>query len=266
MDVGNWEMKPDICIDKVHLAYKGTLVRGTIPRKSFGRPHYGLAYIVAGSATYHFDTGDVSVKPGTVMFLDKASFYAITTDSDNYAFFCVDFDVLWTIRLNLSSAAFTLTRPEPVEHIFLRLEKCWQQKQTSHRLRAKGLLYEVLALVMEEQRSAYQPSDKYAKIEPAVRYLENHYFEPELSVDRLPELAGGMTAVHFRRLFKEIFRVSPQRYLILLRIRQAKDLLRCQLYAVTEVAEMVGYANANYFGKAFKKETGHTPWSFMHDQ
>ena len=45
---------------------------------------------------------------------------------------------------------------------------------------------------------------------------------------------------------------------------QAKDLLRCQLYSVAEVADLVGYANANYFSKAFKKETGQNPWSFMH--
>ena len=264
MEFGGWEKKPDVCIDQVYLAYKGSLVRGIIPRKSFGRPHHGLAYIVSGHATYHFDSGDARVKPGTVMFLNKDAYYAITIDSDDYCFFCVDFEILWAIRLTLNSSALALTRPEPIEHIFFRLEKCWQQKQAVHKLRARGLLYEMIALILEDRRSTYQPSEKYVKIEPAVRYLEHHYFEPELSGDCLPELAGGMTAVHFRRLFKEIFRVSPQRYLILLRVRQAKDLLRCQLYSVAEVAELVGYANANYFSKAFKKETGQNPWSFMH--
>ena len=55
--------------------------------------------------------------------------------------------------------------------------------------------------------------------------------------------------------------MSPIRYLQLIRMNRAKLLLR-EALTVEEVAASVGYPDALYFSKAFKKWTGATPTAF----
>ena len=52
--------------------------------------------------------------------------------------------------------------------------------------------------------------------------------------------------------------LSISKYILSKRIAKAKQLLK-QNFAIEKIAEMIGFANASYFGKVFKKETGLTP-------
>jgi transcriptional regulator GlxA family with amidase domain len=60
-------------------------------------------------------------------------------------------------------------------------------------------------------------------------------------------------------VFKENMGMSPSEYIINLRINVACDLLRNHDMSVKEVAASVGYDNAHFFSKIFKKKTGTTP-------
>ena len=53
--------------------------------------------------------------------------------------------------------------------------------------------------------------------------------------------------------------MSFVKYLTYVRVEKAKELLETGKYKVHEVAEMVGYQDAGYFTKVFKKETGVLP-------
>lgn len=52
--------------------------------------------------------------------------------------------------------------------------------------------------------------------------------------------------------------LSISKYILSKRISKAKQLLK-QDYTLEKIAELTGFANASYFGKVFKKETGLTP-------
>jgi len=69
----------------------------------------------------------------------------------------------------------------------------------------------------------------------------------------------NMSEVHFRRLFKNTYRILPVKYLNILRTGRAKDLLKQSIYSITDIAEMTGYSDVYYFSKAFKKMTGTSP-------
>ena len=69
----------------------------------------------------------------------------------------------------------------------------------------------------------------------------------------------GISPSGMIKKFKKATGVLPQRHLINLRIKQAKQLLVDTNIPVTEIAEQSGFENPYYFSKAFKKETGFTP-------
>ena len=58
---------------------------------------------------------------------------------------------------------------------------------------------------------------------------------------------GGWCASVFSKLFKEIYHLSPQKYLIRFRLNKAKELLRSTGKRSSEISVEVGYKDAHYF-------------------
>ena len=84
-------------------------------------------------------------------------------------------------------------------------------------------------------------------------------------LEGLDELAERLevSKAHLIRTFTRKTGVSPGRYITHLRIEYAKLLLRGEDVSVTYVAEAAGFANANYFAKVFRRETGMSPSEYM---
>lgn len=88
-------------------------------------------------------------------------------------------------------------------------------------------------------------------------YIQYHYNE-EITNKRIAEI------FHFHpnyisSEFQRIFGKPLHRYLLELRITKAIGLLETGQYSVESVAEAVGFSDANYFSRYFKKITGKTP-------
>ena len=66
----------------------------------------------------------------------------------------------------------------------------------------------------------------------------------------------------FRRLFKEFTGYAPLQYLQELRLQRSKQLLASTNLSLAEIADRVGYDNADYFSAAFKKKNHITPTNF----
>ena len=80
-------------------------------------------------------------------------------------------------------------------------------------------------------------------------------------LEGLDELAERLevSKAHLIRTFTKQTGVSPGRYITHLRVEYAKLLLRGEDPSITYVAEASGFANANYFAKVFRRETGMSP-------
>lgn len=92
----------------------------------------------------------------------------------------------------------------------------------------------------------------------AIRYMKDNCLAPysirQLSYDL------DMSESYLCRYFKKIIGISPNEYLMKLKMEKAKELLREK--SVTETAFDLGYDNISYFIYLFKKEFGITPKQF----
>jgi len=108
----------------------------------------------------------------------------------------------------------------------------------------------------------HAPSDIY--LSKKIRsYIEKHYTESALSVSGLAEVFH-LNASYMGTLFKKINNQSILQYLIEVRMDAAKELLLTGDYRISDVAELVGYADVFYFSKRFKKVYGSSPKDFLH--
>lgn len=92
------------------------------------------------------------------------------------------------------------------------------------------------------------------------RYLEDNYMF-DLSLDSVGEILH-ISPAYLSAQFKKYQKMNFLDCLTELRINAAKELLSDPFRSSAEVASMVGYEDASYFARAFKKRTGMIPTQY----
>jgi len=88
-------------------------------------------------------------------------------------------------------------------------------------------------------------------------WLEHHYME-NVSIDTVAE-SMGISSFYFSRLFRASYNQTFLEYLTNYRIQRACQLLVSTEISVREIATSVGYSDAGYFSKIFRRQIGKTP-------
>lgn len=122
-------------------------------------------------------------------------------------------------------------------------------------------LYRLLYDAVAQSGSRYLSPGKKARLEPGLAYLESHYREPGLDVGMLAE-AAGISEIYFRKLFTEVYGMPPKKYISLVRMSRARELLLTGESTVQQVAEAVGFRDVYSFCKAFRRDNDCTPTEY----
>lgn len=151
-------------------------------------------------------------------------------------------------------------------------------RKLKHADRTIGLLEQILKLNPEldnreqyrlEQLTAEYFSEIFADFQPEAAYTESqimrellnyiaaHYAEP-VTLAALAEYVNEKPA-HVSYLFYKYKQIRPIDYLINYRVKIATELLRSGDYTVAEVARLVGYKDAGYFSRIYKKRMAFPP-------
>lgn len=99
-------------------------------------------------------------------------------------------------------------------------------------------------------------------VNQAVLYLNQHYAASTALDDMMQKL--DFSPAHFRKLFKSQMSCSPREYLIRRRMQVARYALYHSGQQVKEVAADVGYPDALYFSRVYRKFWGHAPVRDQH--
>lgn len=108
------------------------------------------------------------------------------------------------------------------------------------------------------------PTDRQAtETDPLDAILSElqHSFSSDYSVQELADRCH-VSVGRFSMLFKARTGVSPQRYLIDLRLTRAQQLLRDTHLSIQQIAAAVGYGDAFYFSRLFRHHIGLSPSAF----
>ncbi len=249
-------IEAQVLVKTIYNVTKGTMKPQTLPMRQKGRYSDSFVYIISGRTRYDFANYHFTVQAGDILYLARGSCYAMDVQED-YRFIYIDFDFA-DAGGPLRSTYFTMQAYEHLEKIFRRMERRWLPDDFSSRLQCFADLYEIYAALLERQFKRYVSSDKVRLMNLAEATIQERFTDAGLTV---LELAGqaGMSEVHFRRLFRRVYHVSPLQFITSQRIRRAKELLIDGSLTIGQVADAVGYASVYYFSRIFKQVTGLTP-------
>jgi YesN/AraC family two-component response regulator len=100
--------------------------------------------------------------------------------------------------------------------------------------------------------------DSHSSLVFDVLFIFDNYYSEMISIEETADRLGVSTATLINNFKKETGK-TPSAYLLDLRIRKARRLLRSSQYSIQQIAESVGIFDANYFVKCFRKVNGMTP-------
>lgn len=104
-----------------------------------------------------------------------------------------------------------------------------------------------------------QASDKrhFRLVSDALCFIDENFSEPL----QLEDISASvfLSPAYFQRIFTEIMRKSPGRYLTEKRVSYAKQLLSSSNMPMTEIAQRCGFSSQSYFNYVFRKEVGVCP-------
>jgi AraC family transcriptional regulator len=91
-----------------------------------------------------------------------------------------------------------------------------------------------------------------------VREFVEAHLEGNISIHVLAAVAG-LSTYHFARAFKQSEGMTPHDYVVQCRIRRTQELLANTDLPVSEIADVVGFADQSHCTRRFREHVGVTP-------
>jgi AraC-like DNA-binding protein len=220
------------------------------------RATHGFIFKIKGCSEYFIGGESVRVNEGEMIFLPEGLSYEYRTDNSEGSLY-TSINFLADIECP-EVRVYSMENFYKLGYIYQSFSESWRFGSPEDKYACMSVLYELLAYISKSEQ-AEDEKRKYSIIEPAVEYMKKHIHDTRLRVDRLHTLCG-ISDTYFRRIFKARFGITPKEYIIEERITHARSIIDSGDFdSIREVAELVGFSDALYFSKAFKRVYGVPP-------
>ncbi|MBD0383693.1 AraC family transcriptional regulator [Paenibacillus sedimenti] len=235
--------------------------------------YYLIHTVLSGEGVFEIRNRTYRCGPGDTFVIFPGELFSYIADADRpWHYVWVAF-VGRAVGMTLSSMGVT---PEnavisgsisrSIRHLYRRIRSSFQQSEypVLEDLKAGGWL----RLLLSElgQTNGHRLTDKRAaesdierQIGQAIRYLELQYTQP-VSIESLAH-SLGYHRTYLCKMFKQSIGLSPMQYLLKIRMERAKQLLKTSM-TIDQVASSVGFNDALYFSKQFRKWSGVAPSAY----
>lgn len=123
--------------------------------------------------------------------------------------------------------------------------------------RSNALAYSLIADVISAFKNDSHKDARFKNISKAVAYMEQNYAVP-ISNKALADMCS-LSSDCFIRIFKKYYGTTPQKYLLALRLNEAKELLERYAIPINEICVKTGFESPAHFSKLFKEKVGVSP-------
>ena len=221
----------------------------------------------SGTGRLLYEENEYLCRPGTLAYINC---------SNHHKYECMqnkDWEFLW-LHFNGPSAlgyyeefvssSFRLIKAEENDHfgeILREILAMCQEKSVHYEPKISLLITDLLTRLIiknTEETLGSQGFPDYINL--SLNYIEIHYPE-SISLDALADICH-INKYHFAKQFKRYMQISPNEYLITVRLNHAKELLKYSGHTVEEISELCGFHQSAHFIRSFKARIGLTPLKY----
>lgn len=204
----------------------------------------GKGYFKIEDREYYLSAGDIFIIPPFVETFYKAD------DEKPWEYIWVGF----TTTCEVPFLGQDVIRQKNVAYIFEGMKQCDKFKIGKTEFLCSKI-WELFSVIMENEGA------KTDTIENAMSIIHSEY----MSGITVSEIARrlNLERTYFSYIFKKKIGVSPKKYILDFRMREAVNLLENYGYNVSVAAASVGYSDIYVFSKMFKQYYGVSPTEYL---
>lgn len=253
------------------LSYHNLSIEPTVEQISF---HYTIYYIVSGSLELLSEQTSKLIHSKEFIFISPTKSYQISKASGHLLTIKIKKDILnqYSSKLALDwqgKETFflqTVISNDPyLQNLCSQIIQEVAVKSIGYQLVLDAILSQIIIdLLRNKLRSRPNPQLEISRVgmvdrrlRRAIEYIYNNYAK-DLSLSEIAE-AAFLSEYHFAHLFKKLTGITPNNYLAIVRIEQAKKLLANTDQSIVTISLAVGYSSQSHFTKVFRAFTGLTP-------
>lgn len=223
--------------------------------ESVNKKEHIIGIQLEGDSVLHtFADRSFALKKDMIYFFNKDEDYVV--DGDKGLSFSVHFTSVEPIStksfcLPIRDNTKILNILQKIEYEFIKKGKTTPESLSQ--------LYKLFSIFNDVYAKKYHP--KNVRLEEAKEFINLHFKEKNC-LDSVA-MHYGVSRRRFCDLFSENFHITPNQYIVSLKIEFAKNLLSSGQFSVADVSELCGFSDVYYFSKVFKKETLCTPSKYI---
>lgn len=256
-----------------------------------------FTYIQSGEANYFIDGNLRHVEKGDIIVLHPFRKHVIQTlPGSQLTQFIFHFDLVYTgnnipreqiysTRVHHGSTGehideserFFINRPfiakltqadcSTIEKSFIEMLVEYNLKKTGYEIMLKSKALELILLFLrnldDEKINRTLPTSKaWLGIEHAIEIINNYYFDPDLDIKYISKKID-LTPNYLSGIFMKLLNTTVHRYIVHVRLKNAKKLMLFSNMNFSEIANSVGFSSIHTFSKVFKRVTKKTPTEYI---
>lgn len=247
--------------------------------QSHWHEHIEILYLVHGNASITCGTKTGGAVCGDIIFVNSSEPHSLISNDDYLCYYCIIFNL--PLLMGDTKDTCNTKYLEPIlrsrivfSNVIHKDADCnicidnmiaeFNEKGFAYEPEMKSITLHLLALLLRRHIDHTLSHREYAKkiqtlhrFEKLFRYIELNYPQPLTTRDCAAFF--NISLAHFCHLFKEVTGEGLTDYLNRFRIGKAGILLKDTDMSITQIALAVGFNDAGYFSRMFRKITLTTP-------
>ncbi|HFD2043351.1 AraC family transcriptional regulator [Clostridium perfringens] len=233
-----------------------------------------IHYVTKGYGTFKFNGKVYNLKKGDIFILLKGmQVEYVASIDDPWEYYWIGFSGSnaneYLNRTSITnSCVANCEENSKIPQIILNMceiSKTYNPSKSDDILLLKEL-YSLLYALIEEFPKPFEYKDKelHTYIQDALNFINSNYMH-SITVQEIADYVN-LSRSYLYKMFIKNLGISPQRYLINLRMYKATLLLKSTKLPIGEVASSVGYSDSLLFSKTFSKHFSMSPLNYRNNQ
>lgn len=233
-------------------------------RDEFGG--YLFQYTMDGCGYFESGGNVTRLEPGMAFLVpcpDQSRYYLRQEEGETWEFFFLHFKGMAAKGLydefnRRTGPVMKLSGNAAAIPCFFEEFEAMRSGKQYQRYEAGEWLYHFLVTLLRDVETPHTGDSRC--VNEALSWIQRNYATQENLSDMCSEL--GVTLPHMTRQFHKEQGITPEQYLMNLRLQQAVNLLVNTTFGVSEISNRCGFSCGNYFAKVFRKRFHMTPTGY----